>query len=83
MTELAIREHWTSRHRGPYRFYVARLDDDGKSTGGKWLKGSTTADDVESEALALLADRRDTIWLVNVWSQRDQQFVFSYKEKRS
>ena len=49
---------------------------------GQWLKATTTADDVESEALALLADPRDTITFVEVWSVRDQQFVFTYRGER-
>lgn len=68
--------HWTERHRGPYRLYVSRP---GKTARNEWLPGTTTAEEVDAEARALLADGRDTIALVCVWSVRRQRFVFTYK----
>lgn len=44
----------------------------------EWLKGEVNADDVESEALNLLADPRDSISHVQVWSLTENQFAWSY-----
>ncbi|HET9024814.1 MAG TPA: hypothetical protein VFN64_09595 [Burkholderiaceae bacterium] len=72
-------DHWTSRHRGPFKFYVSRA---GKNPSA-WLAGPTDAEDVDAEAQALLDDARDCIWFVGVWSVRDHQFVHSYKKERA
>lgn len=64
------------RHRGPYRFMVTRPKANQPDFAtSEWLKGNVDSDDVESEALALLTDPRDTIHAVHVWSETEQQFV--------
>jgi hypothetical protein len=71
---------WRTRHRGPYQFQVERL---GAKNPDQWqtssLPGHIDADDVPTEALALLADKRDTIVRVHVWSVREEQFVYTYR----
>ena len=72
------------RHRGPYRLVVDRESIPKKSHHigtSQWLSGDTNRDDVESEALALLADPRDTIRSVHVWSVREEQFIGAYTQK--
>jgi hypothetical protein len=62
-----------NNHHGPYRLMAQRP---AKKVGFymcEWL-GTSDRDDVESEALALLADPRDTICYVGVWSVSEQCF---------
>ena len=35
-------------------------------------------EEVEEECKALLEDKRDSICFINVWSDREQQFVMNY-----
>ena len=70
-----------SRHRGPFIFCINRPF---ASKPGfyrtEWLRGRTFAgEEVEAEATALLADERDTISTVDVWSEHEQQFVMTYR----
>lgn len=68
-----------ARHRGPFVFCVGRPH--AKRPGfhtSEWLQGSIERDDVLSEAEALLSDPRDTITTVSVWSEREQQFVYTF-----
>ena len=46
------------------------------------LSGTVTAEDAEAEARALIADPRDTIESVLVYSLRDTQFVTGYTKKK-
>lgn len=48
----------------------------------EWLKGQTEADDVEEECQALLSDPKDTINTVNVWSERENQFIWGVVKQR-
>ena len=50
----------------------------GKTSRNEWLKGEVERADVEEEAYTLLNDPRDDIHSVEVWSVKDQQFVWSY-----
>jgi len=61
--------------RGPFRLLVTRPGKRGK-VSSEWLKGRTEADDVEEECQALLSDPKDTINTVNVWSERESQFIW-------
>jgi hypothetical protein len=72
---------WRHRHRGPYTFHVERPS---KKNPDQWqsssLPGHIDADDVLTEAMALLADTRDNIVRVHVWSVREEQFVMTYRK---
>lgn len=71
---------WT-RHEGPYRLYATRPHPSkpGWWTGG-WLKGEIRhGQDVQEEALALLADPRDNIAFINVWSVGEEAYVGGYR----
>ena len=73
---------WRTRHRGPYRFHVARSHP--KKAGlrqSEWLTGVVDADDVPADARALLSDPRDTILVVHVWSQREGQYVMTFRKE--
>lgn len=71
-----------NNHRGPYVFMVTRpFATKPGFHRSEWLKGEVDREDVGAEALALLADKRDTITLVCVWSQREQAFVTSIRGK--
>jgi len=75
----SIAQSWNQAgHRGPFRFLVTRPSKGRHPFVSEWLQGSTEAEDVESEALALLSDRRDRIVRVAVWSVRDSQFVMTF-----
>jgi len=67
------------RHRGPYLFCVTRPGKKPGRVTSEWLKGCIDKHDVEDEAQALLADPRDTITQVSVWSIKEEQFVGGYK----
>ena len=73
-------EPFYSRHRGPYVLIVNR---DTPTRKVKWhtetLTGEVSGPDCEAEALALLADPRDTIQYVHVWSISEHQHVMTYK----
>ncbi len=72
------------RHRGPYVLQVLR------STGAKAAKLAKATetlpglhhseDEVTAECLALLADSRDTIVAVHVWSEWEQTHVMTFNE---
>lgn len=82
-TAEQLEQPFYSRHRGPFRLVVHRPDTKAKVHRTEWVKGEMEGDDVESEALALLADPRDTITSVDVWSVSEQIFVFGYPDVRS
>lgn len=69
-------EEVLARHRGPYRLCVVRpfVTKPGFYRS-QWLDGAVDGGEVEDEARALLADPRDTITYVGLWSEREQQFV--------
>lgn len=68
------------RHRGPYTLMVTRpYATKAGFHRSEWLKGAVEAEDVGSEALALLKDTRDTITLVCVYSEREQVFITSIR----
>ena len=73
-----------NNHRGPFRLVVTRpLAKKPGFFTTEWLKGETSGDEVFSEAQALLADPRDTITHVNVWSVTEESFVGGYPDKGS
>lgn len=75
---------WQSRHRGPYQFCVSRPHKTKKNTHtSEWLSGRVQSWDVEEEAHALVNDPRDTIQAVHVWSEKEQQFVMTYRRGTS
>lgn len=66
-------------HRGPFQLVLTRP---GKGAGfhtTEWLRTESDVDEVESEARAFLADPRDTITSVDVWSDSEQLFVGGYR----
>lgn len=70
---------WT-RHRGPYLLCITRpLPTKQGSFGQQWLSALEAGPEAESQALAFLADPRDTITGVDIWSDREECFVMSYK----
>jgi hypothetical protein len=71
-------DDFRTRHRGPYRYLVIRPSSGKAPWRGEWLRGQVDADDVEHEARALLADPRDAVRAVHVWSVREEQFVMTY-----
>ena len=73
-----IPTRWHDRHRGPYRLHVTRPGMRGR-VASDWLAGHVDSDDIEAEALALLADARDTILAVDAWSIHEGQFVMTFK----
>ncbi len=82
MEETRIPARWQERHRGPYRLMVSRP---GRKPGfytTAWLAGEVESDDCDAEAAALLADPRDQILTVDVWSVKEGQFVQSYTNPR-
>jgi len=68
------------RHRGPYKLVVCRPHPRKKGTStSEVLAGSTQhGADIAEEAQALLADPRDTIVAVSVWSESEECFVGGY-----
>lgn len=73
-----------ARHRGPYSFHVVRPTKRPGFHKGEWLPGYVDGADAETEARALLADPRDTIVCVCVWSTYESQFVTTFnKEERA
>ncbi len=74
---------WLQEHRGPFRLMVHRLkksEDPRRGTHTyEWLPGEVMKADLEDEARALLADTRDRITNVDVWSVTEETFVGSFK----
>lgn len=70
---------WRTRHRGPYIFAVERNGEKPGTWGSETLPGEIDADDVFTEAMALLADKRDNIVRVHVWSVREECYVHTYR----
>ncbi len=76
---------WLDAHRGPFIFLVDRpapqryKNPTGVYRTSEWLQGEVERDDVTSEALSLLADPRDTILGVSVWSVKEAQFVGGFR----
>lgn len=73
-------EHWTTRHRGPFRFLVARPSTGKTPIRTAWLPGEVHRADVDDEAMALLTDPRDGIISISVWSVTEQQYVWTYRK---
>ena len=73
-------ETFLDRHRGPYRLVVTRPAKKPGFYQTEWLTGATDRDNVESEARALLADPRDTVTRVDLWSLREDCFVGGYTQ---
>lgn len=69
--------NWLSRHRGPFRLQVIRPDKKKGFSTSEWLKGEVTADTAEEEMEAILTDPRDNVSYINVWSVRDEQFIWT------
>ena len=75
----AVGRTWQERHRGPYVFCVRRphkRKPDHYTT--EWLSGEVSKEDAQAEAEALLADKRDSILSVSLWSTRECQFVTTW-----
>ncbi len=76
---------WLIAHRGPFLFLVDRPDERvrknkaGVYRTSEWLKGEVEKDDVVSEAETLIADPRDTILGVSVWSVKEGCFVGGFR----
>jgi hypothetical protein len=71
---------WT-RHRGPFRLVLTRPGKKAETHTLKWVQACCeSGQDAEDEARALLADPRDTIVNVHVWSETEQQFVCGYRK---
>jgi hypothetical protein len=78
-----------ANHRGPYVLQVARPNgvkrgrDKGYPVRFELLPGtvSGSAEEIIGEVQALLADPRDTIETVYVWSVPEQQHVTTFKRK--
>ena len=67
-------------HRGPFLFCVVRPHIRKKGhMSSEFLGGLVESTDVEAETRALLADPRDTISSVWVWSEKEQMFVGGFK----
>jgi hypothetical protein len=64
------------RHRGPFRLVAVRQTPKGPAV--QWLKGNVEGEEAEAEAKALMTDPRDTIDAVEVWSERQSQFVHTF-----
>lgn len=74
---------WLDNHRGPYLFCLDRPHPRKRGFAtSEWLTGAVDRDDVQSEALALLSDPRDTIAGVSVWSINEQCFVGGYRKEK-
>lgn len=73
-----------SNHRGPFVLMVVRPDDDKPGfVKSQWLKKEIKKrDDVIATAHALLNNLKDTVQSVNVWSEREQQFVTIIKQAK-
>jgi hypothetical protein len=62
-----------TRHSGPFQLVIMRpMTAKAGFYRNTLLRGESEAEDVEDEARALLADPRDTIVLVSVWSVPDK-----------
>lgn len=64
-----------TRHRGPYILMVVRPGKKPGCFSNEWLPGLLKAADVEEEAACLLADTRDQILRISVWSEKEGRFV--------
>ena len=61
---------------GTHSFNVTRAPRrTGARPSSQWLPGTVELDEAQAEALALLADPRDSITGVYLWSNRWNQFV--------
>lgn len=75
---------WLSRHRGPFLFCLTRPVLSGKRAGrnfhtSEWLPGLVERGEAVSEATALLADPRDSVRHVALWSVKEEQFVGGFR----
>lgn len=69
-------------HRGPYVLQVSRPAPKRKyPVTMETLRGTVHGSEVEEEAKALLADPRDTITAVFVWSVPEQQHIVTYRRQ--
>lgn len=66
-------------HRGPYVLQVKRPAKRKYPFTLETLSGTVDGPDVEDEAKALLADKRDSIVAVFVWSATEQQHIITYR----
>lgn len=66
-------------HRAPFIFCLTRPAKKPGFFKSEWLKGETGYDDVIDEAQALLADSRDTITSIGVWSLKEGCFVYGFR----
>lgn len=49
----------------------------------EWLKGTVSSADIAEEAEALLSDPRDKILRVHVWSEKENQFVHTFRRPQA
>lgn len=69
------------RYRGPFKLCVCRPFATKKGFyRTEWLPGVVQGEDLAGEAHALLADPRDTILTVDVWSEREQKFIHTFRK---
>jgi len=80
---MTAAEHWhhvRQNHRGPYRFHAVRPPNTPRGRpSSEWFRWRVEADDVAEEANALLGDPRDTIIAIDVWSEKESQFVMTFR----
>lgn len=74
-----------ARHKGPFTLMVTRPAR-AKAKNPfifttEWLKGTSHAEDIEDEAIALLTDPADTITSVGIWSIPEGHFVGTYNKE--
>jgi len=67
------------RHRGPYTLRAERALT--KRGGAFTLIKNVATEDVEDMARMLLDDPRDNVLLVCVWSEREEQYVTSFRKQ--
>jgi hypothetical protein len=73
-------EPFYRRHRGPFQLQVLRLSTGKHKHMAVCLESPVAnGEDVEAEAMSLLADPRDTIVAVAVWSIPESQHVCTFR----
>jgi hypothetical protein len=68
-------------YRGPFRLCVTRPASKPGFYRSEWLAGTVATEDLTAEARALLTDPRDRIQHINVWSEREQKFVHTFRRE--
>lgn len=69
------------KYRGPFRLMVVRpFATKPGFFRSEWLPGVVDSADITAEARALLTDPRDSIVTVDIWSEREQKFIHTYRK---